>query len=618
VNLAQELPARDTDARRRADYEERVCALQGALRKRERELEILARVVARIHAQESVQQILDISLEETLLSLDLQTAWVFMGDQKDRKLSLVASRGVAPAYLREIRATGLRECLCAEVFWTGHRMQARNTTDCPRMSMIIENLSAPVAHACIPLRFQTETRGVLNVAARPGEEFSAEELRFLETLGEQICLAIERAGHLREEHLRNQELRAISAINRAIGGSLDVRDVVRALGQCAFEVLGADTVQVFLGGDLRRLRVGYLSGPHPELEEGQALDLAEVLPQGLLEKGETLRVHDWGADARVDLRLASRWGLGAVVIVPLLARDRVLGLLVVARQASRAWTDEQVDLAELLAAQSSVALDNARLYRDVTEAYRELTEAQRRILQSEKMAALGTFASGLAHEIRNPLNSIGLQLSILERRVRGLTSGLSASLPELTDVIREEIRRLEALVDDFLLFARTDRMQVRSTAVDSLIEEVVRLIRPEARARGVSLRRRAPHPAIPNLPLDAEKMKQVLINLVQNAIEAMPGGGVVTLESGLAAGQVQVVVGDNGPGLPEGLDVFQLFVTTKPKGTGLGLAIAQHIVLLHGGEIAAASEPGKGTRFTLSLPLARTTGAAAEGGVHAR
>ena len=107
-------------------------------------------------------------------------------------------------------------------------------------------------------------------------------------------------------------------------------------------------------------------------------------------------------------------------------------------------------------------------------------------------------------------------------------------------------------------------------------------------------------------------MKQVVINLVQNAIEAMPGGGVVTVESGLVDGRATLIVKDEGPGLPEGLDVFQLFVTTKAQGTGLGLSIAQQIVLEHGGEIAASSEPGRGAVFTVNLPVERPDAAAGE------
>jgi len=103
-----------------------------------------------------------------------------------------------------------------------------------------------------------------------------------------------------------------------------------------------------------------------------------------------------------------------------------------------------------------------------------------------------------------------------------------------------------------------------------------------------------------------------VINLLQNAIEAMPGGGVVTVESGLLDGRALMVVKDAGPGLPRGSTSFQLFVTTKAQGTGLGLSIAQQVVLEHGGEIAAASEPGRGATFTVSLPVERPADAAGE------
>ena len=170
-------------------------------------------------------------------------------------------------------------------------------------------------------------------------------------------------------------------------------------------------------------------------------------------------------------------------------------------------------------------------------------------------------------------------------------------------ILRQEIRRLDSLVGDFLLFARTDRMQYRDARLDVLIDEVIQLLKPEAATNDVELEHSHGDAPLPYMQMDAEKMRQVLINLIRNAIEAMPEGGTVTVESGLAEGQAHIVVRDTGPGLPQGLDVFQLFVTTKPKGTGLGLAIAQQIVLQHGGDIAAGSRPGEGAAFTISLPL---------------
>jgi signal transduction histidine kinase len=320
-----------------------------------------------------------------------------------------------------------------------------------------------------------------------------------------------------------------------------------------------------------------------------------------LEDATAYTVDDWQADERISRELARRWGAGSGIVVPLPAGDNVIGLLVVTRTAPHRWREEDVDVAEALAAQASVALENARLYQEARRSYEDLKAAQLRLVQNEKMAVLGTFASGLAHEVRNPLNSIGLQLSLLERRIGRLEEAGAAVLRGGLEVIREEIQRLDALVGDFLLFSTTSRVQYRPGNLPGLVDEVIRLLAPEAHQGGVSLahRRRA---AIPDVPMDVEKMKQVVINLVRNAIEAMPGGGSVVVESGMAAGRAQLVVRDTGPGLPPDVDIFQLFVTTKPKGTGLGLSIAQQIVLEHGGELAAASLPGGGAAFTVSVP----------------
>jgi signal transduction histidine kinase len=140
-----------------------------------------------------------------------------------------------------------------------------------------------------------------------------------------------------------------------------------------------------------------------------------------------------------------------------------------------------------------------------------------------------------------------------------------------------------------------------------LLDEIVRLLRPEARASGITFRRLRPDMPLPRLPMDAEKMKQVFINLFRNAIEAMPDGGQVTVESREELGQACLTVRDNGPGLPADIDIYQLFVSTKQGGTGLGLSIAQQIVLDHGGTIAAESPEGGGAVFTVRLPLALGT-----------
>jgi two-component system, NtrC family, sensor histidine kinase HydH len=586
-------------------------ALRKTLEQRERELTALARVAERILRCEDAQEVLEIALEEILDQLGLPAGWVLLAEEGGRRLRLAAHRGLAPDYLESVEREGLGDCLCPRVFVSGHPMSTHNTGDCPRMPQIVSEVGASTTHACIPLRVDGGAHGVLNVAARRGESFSDSQLRFLETLGHQVCLAMERARHLHLERLRNQEARAMAAINKAIGGSLDARAVLEAVGETARDVLGADRVRIFLGSDPRHLEVAHLSGlPQFGLEQGQDLDLVGLgatLTTLVFEVRRAFAVNDWRTDQRINRSVAERWGDASVVMVPLLARERTLGVLMLSRTVAHEWTSEQVEVAEALAAQASVALENVRLYEEARRSYEELKSAQARIIRNEKMAVLGTFASGLAHEVRNPLNSIALQLSLLERRTSSLEPSLAVKIRDLTDIIRQEVKRLDSLVSDFLLFSRANTIQYRPANIESLLDEVVRLLRPEARAAGVTLRRQGLGTPIPSVPMDVEKIKQVVINLVRNAIEAMPGGGLVVVEDGVVEGKACLVVRDNGPGLPEGIDVFQLFVTTKPRGTGLGLSIAQQIVTEHGGEITVGTEPGVGASFTVCLPIPRAT-----------
>lgn len=593
--------------RLRQAYEIEVRRLRDLADRRQRELEVLGRVVERIHAEEDAERIMDIALEEIITRLDLSAAWILLGDTQDQRLRLAASRGLSPSYLHDVRLHGLDDCLCPEVFWSGHRLQARNTLQCPRMPDLIEGMRVPCPHACVPLTIEGGSRGVLNVAARSGELFSDEALRFLETLGHQVCLALDRARHIGSERRRDREARGMAAVSRAVGASLDVELVLQAVGKAALEIITADRVTILLGSDAHRLRVAYVGGkPHPELRLGQLLDLpargSKVLRQAI-EYGTAFRIDDSLGDQRVGHELASAWDTHAALVLPLMGRGQTFGLLSLTRTEACGWTDEQYELAEALSAQAAVALDNARLYEEARRSLEQLKDAQRRIIEGEKMAMLGTFASGLAHEVRNPLNSIALQLSLLERRLAAVEPSIAERQRQVVTIIREEIRRLDALVGEFLLFSRTSRLQYQPTDLDLLIEDVMRLLLPECEATGVALHHERAEPAPPPVPADAEKIKQVVINLVRNAMEAMPTGGTVYVRADSTDAWVSITVRDTGPGLPEGLDVFQLFVSTKAQGTGLGLSIAQQIVHAHGGELLADSQPGAGATFTLRLPL---------------
>lgn len=582
-------------------------ALREAVRRRDLQLEALEAVGARIQRAESVDGILEAVLDEILARMELSAAWVFLDTGEGRQLRLARSKGLSAAYLERAHTRALDPCLCLEVFDTGRPMQARNTTQCPRMPELIDGLREPVAHASVPLRFEGPSRGVLNVAARPGQVFLDDELRFLGTLGRQVGLAIERARHRQAEHRLDLQARAMMAIDKSIGGgTLDPATVIGAVSATARQVLDTEHVYVLLGSDPTKVTVAHASG-EAGFVTGETVDLVAKgwqLAARALETREAIRFDDRGDD-RVNRQEAERINVSSALIHPLVTHDHVEGVLVVGRRDPGPWSPDQQEIAEALAAQAAVALENARLYQEARRAYRELRDAQSRIIQSEKMAVLGTFASGLAHEVRNPLNSIALQLSLLERRTARIDPEVATRTNELVSIIREEVRRLDGLVGDFLLFARSSQVRHQPTDLRALADEVVRLLAPEATAAGIELVHEPGDGDPPRPEIDSERIKQVLINLVRNGIEALHAGGSVRVADAEVDGIAWLHVRDDGPGLPSDLDVFQLFVTSKPGGTGLGLPIAQQIVHEHGGEISAESSPGRGTTFSVRLPSVR-------------
>lgn len=225
-----------------------------------------------------------------------------------------------------------------------------------------------------------------------------------------------------------------------------------------------------------------------------------------------------------------------------------------------------------------------------------------RVLQSEKLAAVGTLAAGLAHEIRNPLNGAKLHVTFLERGL--VRSGADPDMLDALRTVRDEIARLSGLVTDFLDFARPRQTHRAATSLRALSERCAQIIRPEAVAEGVRIEVDVPSSDIV-VSLDAGKMEQVVLNLVRNAVEstAASGGGLVSIRVRREAKKAVLEVQDDGPGLSEPTaPIFDPFFSTKPRGTGLGLSIVHRIVSDHGGTIGFESRPGR-TIFRVVLPV---------------
>ena len=242
----------------------------------------------------------------------------------------------------------------------------------------------------------------------------------------------------------------------------------------------------------------------------------------------------------------------------------------------------------------------AKVVRDITE--RKASE--QRLHESERLATLGTTAAVFAHEIANPLNGLSTSLQI----VSDLLDDADYHNPALRETIHganQEILRLTSLLGDYRSLARPQTINIRASNLRQIVEEVLAPGINNYENSGITVTVEFDG-NLPLVQLDPEKMKQVILNLCKNAVEAMPEGGLLTVRAYPASDNVILEFSDTGHGIPEGFDPFHLFKTTKREGTGLGLSIVQQIISDHHGTVDYVSELGKGTTFRVSLSLPAT------------
>jgi signal transduction histidine kinase len=232
-----------------------------------------------------------------------------------------------------------------------------------------------------------------------------------------------------------------------------------------------------------------------------------------------------------------------------------------------------------------------------------LGEAQARLIQSERLAAIGRMAAHVSHEVRNPLSSIGLNVELLEESL----SSADRETRDLLGAIHREIDRLRLVTEEYLRVARLPNPHLVPEYMPDVVRGAVQLLRPELAAAGVELDLRLAEDQ-PLIALDEAQIRQVLINLLKNAREAMPNGGRIVVETLTLDDGVELVVRDDGVGMDgeQKERIFDLFYTTKQRGSGLGLPLTQQIVVAHRGHIRCESSPGKGTTFTLFFPAAKS------------
>ena len=328
-------------------------------------------------------------------------------------------------------------------------------------------------------------------------------------------------------------------------------------------------------------------------------DGREVIASCVKEK-KPIIVKDAANDARVTEEFRNTLRANQFVCVPLITKDEPKGVIVADNTyTGESITEDLVNTLTMFAGQAALAIENAETYKRLADKMNQLTETQHKLIRSEKLAIIGSMASYVAHEIRNPLVNIGGFAKSLAR-----FTFADQKIKANIDIILDEVKRLEIILNNITDFSKPPILEKTNVQICEIMANTCTLMENYLQERNINLYKEF-EPDIPQVLADPTQMKQVFLNILMNAVESMPNGGDLTVKITTVNKSIKIDIIDTGKGMTkESLkNIFEPFFTTKTYGTGVGMAVSLKIIEDHGGNINAESEWGKGTTMSLTLPI---------------
>ncbi len=530
--------------------------------------------------------VLSSALDQVLAALDLIAGFITLRAANGRQ-QIVAQRWPTPDVAHDL-------AIAEQVAVAG---QAQLYLRTPPARTDIIDITIEYGAACVPLISRNRVLGTLIVVGLPPGNSDA--LNLLVSIGSQIGAAVERAKLYHDAQQRSEDLAVLNEITRAVTSTLELDRVLTMSLHSIRQIMHVEAGSLVLfDADSGELQFRNTLEALEAWIRADADQIGGGVIGRLVATQEPLLANEPQPDLLpYDLRVRS------LLAVPLIVKSRLLGAIVVLNREGGVFTSDDLELLQILAAAVAVATENARLYGELADFAGELERSQTQLIQAEKLAATGRLAASIAHEINNPLQAIHNCLYLVLKRP--LTDEKKQHYLSLA---QEETERLITLVQRTLEFYRPSKGRSITTDVNHLIENVLALSNKQLEHGRIQVRTQLQTDLPPILGVP-DQLTQVLLNLVINAIEAMPEGGELSLTSAAAEGWLYITVHDTGPGISpdEAAKIFEPFYTTKANGTGLGLAVSYGIIERHGGRITVKGSPNAGTTFTIALPVDRQT-----------
>ena len=470
----------------------------------------------------------------------------------------------------------------------------------------------------VPVQSDDDVMAVISLWRYDVKAFTEREIELAMTFADQGAIAIRNASLMQQLDLRTRELgrsveqlNGLSKVGETVSSSLDPHEVLSSIVKHAVELSGTEGGSIFeLDDESEEFQIRTAYGTGQELLHALRsikVGLHETLVGRAALSGTSIAVPDIArAPSDAHLIELARAGWRSLLAVPLVREDRILGALVVRRRITGEFSEEITGLLETFASQSALAIHNARLFQELALKTHELEIASRH--KSE-------FLASMSHELRTPLNAvIGFSEVLLDR----LFGELNEKQEEYLEDIRDSGRHLLELLNEILDLSKVEagrmELEIGDASLCEALEHGVAMVRERASRQGLSLDV-VVDPDVDVVVADPLRLKQVILNLLTNAVKFTPSGGRVEARAQRVGAEVQVSVEDTGIGIAEDQleRIFESFqqgprsVSGAAEGTGLGLTLSKRIVELHGGRLWVESRLGHGSTFTFALPAAMPT-----------
>ncbi|MFA6543130.1 MAG: GAF domain-containing protein [Limisphaerales bacterium] len=568
------------------------------LRARCERLELLNQVGHVIHSTLDAQEALQLILREAVRLVRAASGSVVLVNPTSRFLEIQAAHGLPPDLADFRLPVGIG--ITGWVARTGKPARVGDVTRDPRYVRLRPEVRSELA---VPLLLKGDVRGVLNVDADRLDAFTADDQALLEELALQAARAIQNTWLYEQLRLKARLFESLASVSQTINSTLNLDDALRVITREACQLMDAKMASLLLLDDRHEwldLRASHGAGP--DYLNKPRLGVAESLVGNVVRRRRPIQDENVQTSGRYqNIPMARREGLVSLLSVPLLFGGQALGVLNVYKGSPHVFSNEEVRILAALAELSGIAIEKARLYE-------RIVDVEEQLRQNERLSALGLLAAEVAHEIRNPL-------TVMKMLFHSLDLKFAPGDPRTQDnkIMGEKMDHLNRVVEQILDFARSTEPRLAPVNVNQLLDDLSLLTRHKLRQQRVEVVRDL-DPDLPDVQADATQLEQAFLNLTLNAVEAMPDGGRLTIttralhqpRSSKSPTHVLVEFQDSGAGMTEEQQAkafSSLLATTKAKGTGLGLAIVARVVETHRGKVSVKSKPGRGTTFSLQLPV---------------